>query len=129
MSARTRLAVVVAVFLAGLLGWSLGGYLGATVGVLVGVSVAVVRWWRLPLWSWWALFRRRNRAIELDEPITVANDRSGGGVRYQDNVAIVAVQILGKAHTPRCSPARRPRTPRTPSTWARCVSCCSTASV
>ncbi|BBZ02157.1 ESX-2 secretion system protein EccE2 [Mycolicibacterium chitae] len=100
MSARTRLAVVVAVFLAGLLGWSLGGYLGATVGVLVGVSVAVVRWWRLPLWSWWALFRRRNRAIELDEPITVANDRSGGGVRYQDNVAIVAVQILGKAHTP-----------------------------
>ncbi len=100
MSARTRLAVVAAVFAAGLLGWSVGGYLGAAVGVLAGVLAAVIRWWRLPLWSWWALFRRRNHPIELDEPITVANDRSGGGVRYQEHVAIVAVQVLGKAHTP-----------------------------
>ncbi len=100
MSARVRLAVIVAVFAAGLLGWSVGGYPGAAAGVVLGVLVAVVRWWRLPLWSWWTLFRRRNRPIELSDPITVANDRSGGGVRYQDDTAIVAVHILGKAHAP-----------------------------
>lgn len=100
MSAATRIAVIVAVFAAGLLGWGVGGYLGAGIGLVFGVAVAVIRWWRLPLWSWWALFRRRNRGIELVEPITVANDRSGGGVRYQDQVAIVAVHVLGKAHTP-----------------------------
>ena len=31
-------------------------------------------------------------------PITVANNRSGGGVRVQDGVAVVAVQLLGRAH-------------------------------
>ncbi len=30
----------------------------------------------------------------------MANDRAGGGVRYQDGVAVVAVQLLGKAHRP-----------------------------
>ncbi|HEU4361006.1 MAG TPA: type VII secretion protein EccE, partial [Mycobacterium sp.] len=29
-----------------------------------------------------------------------ANDRAGGGVRYQDGVAAVAVQVLGKPHAP-----------------------------
>jgi type VII secretion protein EccE len=30
----------------------------------------------------------------------VANDRAGGGILYQDGVAVAAVQLLGKAHTP-----------------------------
>ena len=30
----------------------------------------------------------------------MVNDRAGGGVRYQDGMAVVAVQLLGKAHTP-----------------------------
>jgi type VII secretion protein EccE len=30
----------------------------------------------------------------------VANDRAGGGIRYQDGVAVAAVQLFGKAHTP-----------------------------
>jgi ESX secretion system protein EccE len=47
-----------------------------------------------------ALWIGRKRPIELDEPITVANDRAGGGIRYQDGVAVAAVQLLGKAHTP-----------------------------
>lgn len=38
--------------------------------------------------------------MPLREPVTVANDRAGGGVRCQDGVASVAVQVLGRPHSP-----------------------------
>lgn len=41
------------------------------------------------------------RAVDTNawnDPITLANNRSGGGVRVQDGVAVVAVQLLGRAH-------------------------------
>lgn len=100
MSAPVRLAVVLGVLLAGFGGWILAGYPGAAAGLVVGLAGGAIRWRRQPMWSWLTLYRRRNRPIAWSEPITVANDRSGGGVRYQDGVAVVAVQVLGKAHTP-----------------------------
>ncbi|BBZ36626.1 type VII secretion protein EccE [Mycolicibacterium confluentis] len=100
MTAGTRLAVIFGVLFAGLVGWIVAGYPGAAGGLALGVVFGVVRWWRLPLWSWLGLVRRRNHPIELPEPVTVANDRSGGGVRYLGDVAVVAVQVLGRAHTP-----------------------------
>lgn len=100
MTATTRLAVIVAVLGAGLLGWIAGGYPGAAAGLTIGVVGGVIPWWRQPLWSWLILWSRRRRPIVWSEPVTVANDRSGGGIRYQDGVAVAAVQLLGKAHTP-----------------------------
>jgi type VII secretion protein EccE len=100
MSAATRLAVIVGVLAAGMVGWIFGGYPGAAAGLALGVAAGVVRWRRQPLWAWLILWWRRRRAIAWSEPITVANDRAGGGVRYQDGVAVVAVQLLGKAHRP-----------------------------
>lgn len=97
---RIQLAIIVATFVVAVIGWAVGGYIGAAVGVILGVVLGVIRWWRQPLWSWAALLRARKRPIVLTEPVTVANDRSGGGVRYQDGVAVVAVQLLGKAHSP-----------------------------
>lgn len=95
-----QLAVIVGVLLLGLLGWSVDGNLGTGIGLLVGLVLLAIPWRRQPMWSWAALYFRRNRPIELVEPVTVANDRSGGGVRYQDGVAVVAIQLLGKPHTP-----------------------------
>lgn len=95
-----QLAVIMAVLVLGLIGWIVGGYIGAAVGLVMGLVLLAIPWRRQPLWSWLGLFLRRNRPLVLTEPVTVANDRSGGGVRYQDGVAIVAVQLLGKAHTP-----------------------------
>jgi type VII secretion protein EccE len=95
-----RLAVVAGVMAFATIGWSVGGYGGAGCGLIVGLVLLVLRWRRLPLWSWASLYLGRHRRIELTEPLTVANDRSGGGVRYQDDVAVVAVQILGKPHHP-----------------------------
>ena len=100
MSAATRLAIVVGVFAAVLVGWAVGGFPGAATGLVIGMLDAVVPWRGQPLWSWLILWRGRRRAIKWDEPLTVANDRAGGGVRYQDGVAVAAVQLLGKAHTP-----------------------------
>ncbi|EUA56735.1 putative conserved membrane protein [Mycobacterium xenopi 4042] len=100
MTATTKLAIVVGIFAAGLAGWSIGGYLGAAAGLVLGLAGGVIRWRGHPLWYWLILWRQRGRPIELSEPITVANDRTGGGVRYQDGVAVVAVQLLGKAHRP-----------------------------
>ncbi len=59
-----------------------------------------IRWRGQPLWSWLILWWRRRRPIWWSEPLTVANDRAGGGIRYQDGVAVAAVQLLGKAHAP-----------------------------
>ena len=100
MTAPVRLTVVVATLLAGLVGWWLGGYPGAATGLALGLVLGVVRWWRQPVWSWLRLFWIRRRSIQWSEPVTVANDRAGGGVRYEDDTAIVAIQVLGKAHAP-----------------------------
>ena len=97
---QIQLAVTLAVLALGLIGWIFYGLIGAGVGLVVGLLLFAVPWRRQPLWSWLGLYLRRNRPIVLSEPVTVANDRSGGGVRYQDGVAIVAVQLLGKPHTP-----------------------------
>ncbi|MEI6252440.1 MAG: type VII secretion protein EccE [Mycobacteriaceae bacterium] len=95
-----RLAVIGGVMVCATIGWGLAGYLGAAFGLMLGLAILVVPWRRLPLWSWAGLYLGRNRRIDLTEPLTVANDRSGGGVRYQDGVAAVAVQILGRRHQP-----------------------------
>jgi len=100
MTATIKLAVIVGVLAAGLLGWTVGGYPGAAVGLALGLAALAIPWRGQPLWQWLTLLRARGRAITLNEPITVANDRSGGGIRYQDGVAVVAVQLLGKAHRP-----------------------------
>lgn len=100
MSTSVRVAVIAVVFVAGLIGWSVGGYLGAAVGLAIALVLAVIPWRGQPLWSWLQLYLRRNQTISLNEPVTVANDRAGGGVRYQDGVAVVAVQVLGRPHTP-----------------------------
>jgi type VII secretion protein EccE len=96
----TRLAVIVGVLATGLIGWSVAGYPGAAAGLILGLIVGALRWRRRQPWSWLALWARRRRPIVLREPFTVANDRAGGGVRYQDGVAAVAVQLLGKPHAP-----------------------------
>jgi len=93
-----RVVGVCVVFVLALAGWALGGYLGAAVAVAVGVALVFVRWWGEPAWSWAVLWLRGRRPISWEAPITVANNRSVGGVRVHDGVAVVAVQLLGRAH-------------------------------
>lgn len=99
-SLAVNVAVIAAVLAAGLIGWSVAGYPGAASGLVLGLLTGTARWRRRQPWSWLALWARRRRPIVLREPVTVANDRAGGGVRYQDGVAAVAVQLLGKPHVP-----------------------------
>ncbi len=96
--AMTDLILIAGVFTAVVLGWGWGGYTGVAAGLIVGLLLGVVPWRRQPLWSWLGLYLGRNRPIVLNEPVTVANDRSGGGVRYQDGIAVAAVQIMGRPH-------------------------------
>ena len=93
-----RVVGVWVLFVLALVSWAVGGYIGAAIAVLVGIALVFVRWWGQPAWSWAVLWRRGRRPINWDAPITVANNRSGGGVRVQDGIAVVAVQLLGKAH-------------------------------
>ncbi|OIN79578.1 type VII secretion protein EccE [Mycobacterium malmoense] len=93
-----RVVGVLAVFLLALAGWAAGGYLGAAVAAAVGATLVFVRWRGQPAWSWAVLGLRGRRPISWSDPITVASNRSGGGVRVQDGVAVVAVQLLGRAH-------------------------------
>lgn len=41
----------------------------------------------------------RNRISALTAPVTVANDRCSGGVRYQDGIVATAIQLIGKPHS------------------------------
>lgn len=100
MSDLTRLVVIAGVLVFVMTGWGAAGSIGAAIGLALGLVLLVLRWRRLPLWAWLGLYLSRGRRIELTEPMTVANDRSGGGVRYQRGVVTVAVQILGKRYQP-----------------------------
>lgn len=87
-SAR-RVAGVWTVFVLASAGWALGGQLGAVMAVVVGVALVFVQWWGQPAWSWAVLGLRGRRPVKWNDPITLANNRSGGGVRVQDGVAVV----------------------------------------
>ncbi|MGV0992267.1 MAG: type VII secretion protein EccE [Mycobacterium sp.] len=80
------------------IGWATAGYAGAAVGAVIGLAAFVVPWKHQPAWVWAALYATRNRRAEFTTPATVVNDRAGGGVRYQDGIAVTAIQLLGKAH-------------------------------
>lgn len=99
-SSNRRLLCASAIALSGLAGWALGGLPGVAVALLLAVLLVLVPWWGQPAWSWALLRLRRRSTAGWAEPITVANNRAGGGVRIQDGVAVVAVHLLGKAHTP-----------------------------
>ena len=100
MTESIRLAVVSGVFLCGLFGLSLTGYVGGAAGLALGAAALVLPWWRQPLWSWAILYAHRNRTIRFAEPMTVANDRSSGGVRFQDGITVTALALLGKPYQP-----------------------------
>ncbi|WP_156690596.1 type VII secretion protein EccE [Mycobacterium sp. Marseille-P9652] len=97
-SSDRRVVGVCVVFLLALGSWALAGYVGAAAATVVGGVLVFARWWGQPAWSWAVLWLRGRRPIVWDAPITVANNRSGGGVRVQDGVAVVAVQLLGRPH-------------------------------
>ena len=93
-----RAVGILAVFLLALASWALAGYIGAAVAVVVCVALVFVPWRGQPAWSWAVLALRGRRPISWGDPITVASNRSGGGVRVQDGAAVVAVQLLGRGH-------------------------------
>jgi len=100
MNLGIRLAVVIGLFFCFLTGWAAAAYAGGVTGLAFGMAILVVPWYRQPLRCWVAFYLRRNRALELVEPVTVANDRSSGGVRFQGGVAVAAIQLLGKPYRP-----------------------------
>jgi len=97
-SSNRRLLCALAVALCGLAGWALGGLIGVAVALPLAVLLVLVPWWGQPAWSWALLRLRRRPTAGWAEPITVANNRAGGGVRISDGVAVVAVHLLGRAH-------------------------------
>ena len=100
MTQPRHLAQIAGVGTIGLIGWAVGGYAGAGGGLALALPLLVLPYRHLTLWAWGVLWCRRKRSLALTPPQTVVNDRSGGGVRYQDGVVIAAVQLLGKAHQP-----------------------------
>ena len=98
MTETTILGVSAAVLVCGVIGWATGGYAGVAVGVLVGLAVFVLPWKGQPAWVWAALYARRRRGRELVSATTAVNDRSAGGVRFQDGIAVTAIQLLGRPH-------------------------------
>ena len=100
MTATTRLAIVTGILVVAFVGYVADGITGAAVGLAIGVAVSIIPWRGQTPWSWFLLWWRRNRSIRWTTPRTVANDRAGGGVRFQDGVAAAAIQLLGKPHVP-----------------------------
>lgn len=100
MTRIEMLGTTTAVLICVLIGWGVGGSAGIAAGGLIAVALFVLPWKGQPGWVWALLLLTRNRKSTLAAPITVANDRSSGGVRYQDGVATTAIQLIGKPHCP-----------------------------
>ena len=98
MTEPSRLGVLAAILAVTIIGWTTAGYAGATVAISVALAIFVVPWKGQTALVWALLRLWRRRQIELADAVTVANDRAGGGVRYQDGVAVTAIQLLGKPH-------------------------------
>lgn len=97
-SSNRRLLCATAVALGALVGWALGGLIGAAIALVLTGAVVWVPWWGQPAWSWALLWLRRPAKDAWSDPVTVANNRAGGGVRIQDGVAVVAIHLLGRPH-------------------------------
>lgn len=95
-----RVAVLIGVFLCTVLGWALWAWVGIGAGLALALLTLVVRWRGQPTWRWVSHALRRRAPIRFSDPITVANDRTGGGLRHQDGVAVAVVQVLGASHQP-----------------------------
>lgn len=93
-----RMAVTGGMFLFLTVGWAWGHLGGAVLGLIAGAAALLLPWRGQPVWRWTAHYVRLRRPMALTAPVTVTNDRSGGGIRYQDGTAVAAVQLLGKRH-------------------------------
>lgn len=100
MTDTAKLSVIVGLLGCSVAGWGLAGPAGTGAGVALGALLLVIPYRRQPLWSWVGLYRRRRRPLDLVAPTTVSNDRSAGGVRFQDDVAVAAIQLLGRRLAP-----------------------------
>ncbi|MDT5173792.1 MAG: hypothetical protein QOG37_1043 [Mycobacterium sp.] len=100
MTHATKLTIIVSIYLITTAGLAAAEYDGAAIGLVASVAAVVIPWRRQTAWSWMMLWWRRKRPIEWTLPSTVANDRAGGGVRFQDGFGVAAVQLLGVAHAP-----------------------------
>lgn len=100
MTSTTRLTSIAGIYAVTLIGWAVGGYTGAATGLVIGLITGVIRWRGQTAWSWLLLWACRKRPLQWSHPVTVANDRAGGGIRFADGVAVAAVQLLGTAHAP-----------------------------
>ena len=98
MTRHGLLGISVAMLACTVIGWGAGGLAGSAAGSAIGIALLVMPWKRQPAWVWALLFITRNRRRILQDPITVANDRSSGGVRYQDGVVSTAIHLIGKPH-------------------------------
>lgn len=100
MRASGHVPVIYGVSVCALVGGAAGAYPGMTAAFLIGLLCLAVPWWGQTVWSWVGLYALRNRGMSLRAPITVTSDRSSAGVRYQDDIVAIAVQVLGKRHKP-----------------------------
>lgn len=66
----------------------------AALGVAVPVAGRTAAQWAGVYW------RHRFASYPAEPPATVSNDRTGGGVRYQDGTVITAIHVLGRFLSP-----------------------------
>lgn len=85
-ASNRRLVYVVVLFVAAVIGWAIAGFVGVGVALAVTAVLVIVPWRGQPLWVWILLRIRlwRAKTITFSDPITVASNRSGGGVRIED---------------------------------------------
>lgn len=81
--------------------WGAGGpAVGAGVAAATALGVAVpVAGHTAAGWAG-VYWRHRFASYPVQAPATVSNDRTGGGVRYQDGTVITAIQVLGRYLSP-----------------------------
>lgn len=98
MTRLRLLGTTTALLTCALIGWGVGGFAGMAIGVAAGLAAFALPWKGYPGSVWMLIFLSRKRRYPLSAPITVANDRCSGGVRFQDGIATTAIQLIGKPH-------------------------------
>lgn len=81
-------------------GWVTGSAAGAMAAAVIACAFIAAPVRDRPLYTWALLYMRRHEPVRFGHVLTVLDEGTNAGVRITDGIAVVAIQVLGKAHEP-----------------------------
>lgn len=82
------------------IGWVTGSAAGSAAASVIACALVAAPIRDKTLYTWARLYMRRHEPVRFGGVLTVLDEGTNVGVRITDDIAVVAIQVLGKPHEP-----------------------------